>query len=106
MTLYGGVTKEFNLRDIVDFADARLNLGIAGGSHTITAAQAIANSCTIATGLASVTSVVVQVLNTTFNVVTSDVDVTISAGNIVVADGGSYNTVENYIIRWIAVGAR
>lgn len=77
---------------------------INGGSVTISAAQASANSVSIAHGLTTPASWIVQVVDTGNNVVTSDADVTLSGANLIVADGSTYNTVENYIIRWIAFG--
>lgn len=75
------------------------------GIITVSAAQASANAVAITTGLATVGAVNIQVLNTGNNVVTSDADITISGGTVTVADGSTYNTVENYLIHWIAVGS-
>lgn len=76
-----------------------------GGIITVSAAQASANAVAITTGFATVSAINVQVLNTGNNVVTSDADITISGGTVTVADGSTYNTVENYLIHWIAVGS-
>lgn len=77
----------------------------ASGSHAITAGEETANSVTIATGLTSITTVIVQVVDSGNNVLTSDADVSTSSGNLIVADGSTYNTAETNVIRWIAVGA-
>lgn len=78
---------------------------LASGAHTVTAGNASANSATIATGLTSIASMVVQVLDSGNNVVTADADVTASGGNLVVADGATYNTTAGYVIHWLAFGA-
>ncbi len=78
---------------------------VAGAIVTISAAQASANAVVIDTGLTTISAVNIQVLNTGNNVVTSDADITISGGTVTVADGSTYNTVENYLLHWIAVGA-
>lgn len=75
-----------------------------GGSHITTAGEAAANTLSIAHGLTTVASVIVMVLDAGNNVVTADADVTIAGANIVIADGATYNTVENQIIKWIAFG--
>lgn len=106
MSLYGGVDRSKALSDLDDRATARTNLGIAGGSYTVQTADATANTLTIPSGLTSIASVVVQVIDAGNNVVTADADVTISAGNIVVADGATYNTVAGFIVRWVAVGTK
>lgn len=81
------------------------NTGVVkAGITTVSAAQASANTVAITTGLTSITAVQVMVLNTGNNVVTADADITFSGGTLTVADGSTYNTVENYLIHWIAVG--
>jgi hypothetical protein len=77
---------------------------IVGGTYTVTAADATANSSTIKTGLTSIGAKIVQVLDSGNNVVTSDADVTVSGGNIVVADGSTYNTTAGYIVNYIVIG--
>ena len=74
------------------------------GSITVSAAQAAANTCVIATGLTTIAFAIVQVKDTGNNVVTSDADVTFANGNLTVADGSTYNTVENYIITYTVYG--
>ena len=106
MALYGGLDRTKALADLDDRATARTNLGIAGGAYSVTSGDATANLATIATGLTTVATAVVQVLDTGSNVVTADADVTISGANIVVADGSTYNTVQGYVIRWIALGTK
>jgi len=82
------------------------NTGVVkSGVTTVSAAQATANTVAITTGLSSITAAQVMVLNTGNNVVTSDADITTSTGTLTVADGSTYNTVENYLIHWIAVGS-
>ena len=106
MSLFGAASKKSNLLDLDSYLTGRSNLGIKGGSHSTTAGEASGNTLSIATGLSSITTAIVQVLNSGNNVVTTDADITFSAGTIVVADGSSYNTVEGQIIKWIAIGAR
>lgn len=77
---------------------------VRAGITTVSAAQASANAVAITTGLTTITAVQVMVLNTGNNVVTSDADITFSGGTLTVADGSTYNTVEDYLIHWIAVG--
>jgi hypothetical protein len=77
---------------------------IAAGAHSTTAGEAVANTLTIATGLTTVATVQVMVLDATNNVVTADADVTFTGGNLVVADGSTYNTVEGQVIHWFAYG--
>ncbi len=77
---------------------------VRAGIVTVSAAQASANAVAITTGLTTITAVQVMVLNTGNNVVTSDADITFTGGTLTVADGSTYNTVENYLIHWIAVG--
>lgn len=82
------------------------NTGVVkAGLTTVSAAQASANTVAITTGLTAITATQVMVLNTGNNVVTSDADITFSDGTLTVADGSTYNTVENYLIHWIAVGS-
>lgn len=74
------------------------------GQYTVTSDDATANAATIATGHTTVAVAVAQVVDSGNNVVTSDADITWSAGNLIVADGGSYNTTAGYKVRWIAYG--
>lgn len=76
----------------------------AAGTHVTTSGEAGANTLTIATGLAHITSAIVQVLDAGNNVVTTDADVTWSAGNLTIADGATYNTVAGQVINWEAFG--
>lgn len=77
---------------------------INGGSHTTTAGEAAANTLSIAHGMTTVTGIQIMVRDAGNNVVTSDADVTVVGANIVVADGATYNTVENQVIDWIVFG--
>ena len=74
------------------------------GEYTVTAGDATANASTIPTGLTTVSMALVQVVDSGDRVLTSDADITWSAGNIVVADGATYNTTAGYKIRWFASG--
>lgn len=78
---------------------------MVSGTHTITGGEAAANTLTIDTGLSSITTHIVQILDSGNNVVTSDADITKSGGNLTVADGATYNTTSGYKIHWIVVGA-
>lgn len=73
-------------------------------SHVTTAGEASANTMTLTTGLTTIVSAIVQVLDAGNNVVTTDADVTFSGGNIIVADGSTYNTVAGQIVKYIACG--
>lgn len=77
---------------------------IAAGSHVTTAGEAAANTLSIAHGMTTVTAVNIMVRDAGNNVVTSDADVTVVGANIVVADGATYNTVENQVIDWFVFG--
>jgi|GEM_PF-2171737 len=74
------------------------------GNHTVTSGEATANTVTIATGLATVSSAQVQVVDASNKVVTADAVVSFSAGNITVADGTTFNLTAGYVIRYLAVG--
>lgn len=80
-----------------------LMVSVVSGSHTVTAGEASANAVAIDTGLSTITSAIVQVLNAG-NVATSDADVTWSDGILTIADGSTYNTVAGYVINYIVAG--
>lgn len=80
-----------------------LMVSVVSGSHTVTAGEASANEVEIDTGLSTITSAIVQVLNDG-NVATSDADVTWNDGILTIADGSSYNTVAGYTINYIVAG--
>ena len=85
--------------------DLPVGKAVVAGSHVTTAGEATANEVAIATGLSSIDSMIVQVLDAGNNVVTADADITEAAGTVTVADGATYNTVAGQIINWIAYGA-
>lgn len=91
--------------DKTDEFAAALALTVKAGAYSMDADDATANSATIASGLASITTVICQVVDSGNNVVTSDADITTSSGNIVVADGSTFNVTDGYVVRWIAIGA-
>lgn len=80
-----------------------LMVSVVSGSHTVTAGEASANEVEIDTGLSTITSAIVQVLNAG-NVATSDADVTWNDGILTIADGSTYNTVAGYTINYIVAG--
>lgn len=89
-----------------ELVEAGFSLGslTVGGRLTTSAAQASANTIVIATGLGTIQGAIVQVVDSGNNVVTSDADVTFSAGNLTVADGSTYNTVAGQIVNWLVWG--
>jgi hypothetical protein len=100
----------FTLNGAPFYNDAGVNISgvfesvAYAGEYTVTAGDATANAATIATGHTTVAVAVAQVVDSGDRVVTSDADITWSAGNLVVADGGTYNTTAGYKVRWIAFG--
>lgn len=77
---------------------------VAGGSHSTTGGEAGANAIVIATGLTTITTVIVQVLTAGNAVATSDAVVTFANGNLTITDGSTYNTVSGQIINWLVYG--
>jgi hypothetical protein len=77
--------------------------GLKKGTATVSAAQASANLANISTGLATVTSWIVQVYRSGVNV-TSDAVISAQTGGVLrVADGGStYNMAESDVINYLA----
>lgn len=77
---------------------------VRAGAYTVTSGDDTANTTTIATGLSSISSVTVQVIRSN-KVATSDAAITVSAGNLTVADGSTYVLTAGDVLRWVAVGA-
>jgi len=106
--LYGGVEKVKNLSDIHSRSEARAALGIAAGSHTVTAAEGIDTEAFIATGLSSIDIQLIDILRSGNNVNT-DVDVTVddtNVGYLWITNGSTYTLTTGDVIRWIAIGFR
>ena len=74
-----------------------------GGSYTMLAADATANLKDITTGLSTITGLALLVLRAGVNVL-GDAVVTITGGTVRIADGSTYNTTANDVVKWIAVG--
>lgn len=80
------------------------NTGITkAAAYTVTAGDDTANTKTIATGLTAITAKVVQIMRANVTV-TGDAAISVSSGNIIVADGSTYVLTAGDIINWIAVG--
>jgi hypothetical protein len=101
----GAVVDPANTPVANSLASTSTNKIMAAGTHSTTAPEGIANTLTIATGLTTITSAIVQVLTASNAVATTDAVVTWSGGNLTVADGSTYNTVSGQIINWFAFGA-
>lgn len=80
------------------------------GTHTVTSAQASANTSIIdlSDAMKVVEGGVVQIVDSGNNVVTSDADITFggTAGTLTVADGSTYNTTAGYLIRYVVWGSQ
>lgn len=76
---------------------------VVGGAYTVTADDDTAATKTIATGLTAVVAFNVMAIRSG-KVVSSDPAVSMSSGNIVVADGSSYVLTAGDVIHWIAYG--
>ena len=61
-------------------------------------------SVDIVMDLKKILSVIVQVLDSGNNVVTSDADITFSGNTVTVADGSSFSLADTYIIHVLARG--
>ena len=104
MSLYGSLAREKDLSDLYDKAEARLNIGVAGGMYTVVAADDTANYITIPTGFTTVLSFV-------FEIIRGGVDVrglctsAIVGGGMVISDA-TYAATAGDVVRWIAVGTK
>lgn len=97
MSLYGSIAKAIGEQS----RDMKLN----AGAYTATAADATANAATIDSGLSSIDAISVMILRSDVPIF-SDQDITVSGGNIVVADGAAtYAVTAGDVIHWIAVGS-
>lgn len=77
----------------------------AGGETAVTADHATANAVVIATGLTTIVTAQVEIVDASnVRVVQADAVVSFSGGNLTVADGAVYNTVETDKVRWIVFG--
>lgn len=75
------------------------------GTYTAVAADDTAGTKSIATGLSSITAYIVQIYRSGVPLF-SDQAVSVSGGNIVVADGGAtYALTAGDIINYVAIGA-
>ena len=82
-------------------------LGIdAWGTHTVTAAEATANTLTIDLSASletdSITGVIAQATRAN-NVVTADMDITFTSTSVTFADGTTFNLTENDVITYIVL---
>lgn len=76
---------------------------MAGGAHAVTGGEGSAHTCTMATGLTTISAAVVQVIRSG-KVATSDASVSYTGGNLVVADGSTYALTSGDVLNWIAYG--
>lgn len=75
--------------------------GLKKGTYTVVADDDTANSKSIATGLAAIAGFIVQVYRA--GVVQSSIKVTVSSGNLVVADNAAtYVLTTGDVINWMA----
>lgn len=74
------------------------------GSHTATSGEATANAAVIDTGLSAITSFIVQAYRANVNVV-GDAVVTVSGGDLSVADGSSYVLTAGDVINYVVTGS-
>ena len=77
---------------------------VVGGIHTVSAAEAAAHTLDIVTGLTTLTTFIVMVLDTGNNEITVGADITDTTGTLTVADGGAFAVTENYLVHWFALG--
>jgi hypothetical protein len=80
---------------------------IAGGEYTVVQGDDDANVATIATGLTTVTSAIVQVVtagNAIGEGTPPDAVIAFAAGNVTVGDGATFAVTAGQKIRWIAFG--
>ncbi len=109
-------TAELNILDGVTKTAAQINalVGstaggklIAGGEYTMVEGDDTAGVATIATGLTTVQSAIVQVVSAA-NVITEggppDAVVAFAGANITVGDGATYACTAGHKVRWIAFG--
>lgn len=84
--------------------DLPIGSSIKGGSKTASAGEDTANTCSIVTGLSSVTTYHVQILRAGKDF-TSLAAISESAGTITVADNAaSYVLTAGDVIKWLALG--
>lgn len=76
---------------------------VVGGSHTITAGETTAGSATIATGLGTIITEVVEVIDS--NVFETGFSLTTSGANLIIGNNGTAFTLGTTdIVNWIAIG--
>ncbi len=73
------------------------------GNHVVTAGEATATTLTINTGLASISTAIVQTLDNT-NADRTGAQITFAGNAITVSNAGAFTLAAGYIIRWIATG--
>lgn len=73
------------------------------GNHVVTAGEQTALSATFATGFTTITSIQIQVVNSS-NVEKVGGNYSWSGGNITVTNAGGINLMANDVIRWVAFG--
>lgn len=78
--------------------------GFAAGAHTVLEAEDTAGEVTIDTGLTAPDAINVMVLRAGVDI-HSDLEISISGGNIVVADGATADILEDDVIHWFAFDA-
>lgn len=91
--------------DVIEMLRVPAQVPMKAGSYTAIAADATANTTSIATGLSSINTFAVQILRSGVPIHT-DQAVSASSGSLVVADGGAtYVLTTGDVIKWWAVGA-
>lgn len=78
---------------------------IEAGEYTMDGTDDTNGFATIATNLTTISTAIVQVVDSGDNVVISDADITWSGANITVADGGTFACTSGYKVRWFAFGS-
>lgn len=76
---------------------------IVSGTHTVTSGEDTANTCSIASGLTTVSAINVMILRAGA-VVTGDAAVSVSIGTVTVANGDTYVLTAGDVIHWMVAG--
>jgi hypothetical protein len=77
---------------------------VMGGSYVVTAADGVAGTLDIDTGLSDVDTFTVQILVAGVNA-TADAAISEATGTLTVANGAAtYTVAENDVINWVAIG--
>lgn len=107
----GGASLQVASGGVVDIAaasgltinDVAFSGAVRGGTATVSAGEDTANTKTITTGFATTSAISVNIVRSG-KIISSDPAVSLSSGNIVVADGSTYVLTAADTIYWIAVG--